>query len=87
MWVRANRLLFERWQDISNTVVIVSAPDADELDRLVARANSAGVPVSAFTDDDLGHRLTAVALGPCDCARKLCQKYDLAFKEVRQKAA
>lgn len=78
---------FRRWFRDSNTVVLVNAPDADALDALFDRARSVGVPVSAFVDDDLGPRLTSVALGPCDRARKLCQTFPLALQSPKGVAA
>jgi hypothetical protein len=67
------------WHAASNTIAIKSAPDADALDALQARAASAGVPVSAFVDDDLGPRLTSIALGPGSKAAKFCWTLPLAF--------
>lgn len=64
--------------------MLVSVPDADALDNLRARALSVAVPVSAFTDDDIGPRLTSLAIGPGPLAKKLCQHLDLAMKAKKE---
>lgn len=78
---------FADWHDRSNTIVIKVVPDADALDALRARAISAGIPVSAFVDDDLGPRLTSLALGPGSKAGKLCWTLPLAFAPRKEVAA
>ena len=74
----------ERWFLESNTIVLVSAPDADALDALRARAISAEIPVSAFSDADVGPRLTSLAIGPSLGAKKLCQHLPLAMRESKE---
>jgi peptidyl-tRNA hydrolase len=79
---------FEEWHRTSNTVVIVAALDADALGAVHAQAISAAVQVSAFSDDDIpGSRLTALALGPCPAAKRICQPLPLALQRKEQKAA
>jgi peptidyl-tRNA hydrolase len=78
---------FSRWHKASNVIVLVSVPDADALDALRARAISAAIPVSAFTDDDLGTRLTSLVIGPGNKARKLCWGLPKAFSSPKEVAA
>jgi len=75
---------FERWFRDSNTIVLVSVPNADALDAMRARAASVAVPASAFSDDDVGPRLTSLAIGPGAGAKKLCQALPLAMRERKE---
>lgn len=77
---------FGQWHRDSNTIVILEAADADTLDTLRARAISAAIPVSAFTDDDIDSRLTSIALGPGNRARKLCWGLPLAMQPRKEAA-
>lgn len=74
--------IFIDWHRKSNTVVIVAVPDAEALEALYARAVSAAIPVSAFVDDDLGTRLTSLAIGPGNKAKKLCWSLPKAFSSL-----
>jgi hypothetical protein len=69
--------VFGKWFRESNTIVIISVP---EITALEVKCRAAGVTLSAFSDDDLGNAVTALAIGPGDVARKLCQQYKLALK-------
>lgn len=84
LWQVEHREIFEKWWRESNTVVIVSVRDVGALESVLARARSASVPASAFYDEDVAPRLTALALGPdpSDAARKLCSQLPKAMKEV-----
>lgn len=72
------------WRTLSNRVVIVSVPKADDLDDMAARFGGTKV---LFVDPDLGPRPTALALEPGEEARRLCQGLPLALRSPRPAAA
>lgn len=77
-FAREHRAPFEAWQDASNTVAVLAVPDERALERLVARAREAGVPVVCWREPDRADELTAVALGPGPETRRLCRGLPLA---------
>ena len=81
-WQAEDPAEFAVWRRESNTVVIVSVPNAAGLEAMAGQARSVGVPVSAFYDDALSPQLTSLALGPGEGARSLCCQLPLAMKEV-----
>lgn len=73
----AEPVIFRRWQQSSNTLALLAAPDELELCWLLERARRARVTAVPFREPDLGGELTAVALEPG--GRALCRTYPLAL--------
>lgn len=68
------------WFTNSNYLALLSAPSEIELMRLLVSAHDADVPASAFREPDVGGKITAIALGPGERTRKLCEHLPLALK-------
>lgn len=62
-----------KWFESSNTLALLSVPDEEALFDLMERACSNGIRVAAFREPDIGDRVTAICLEPCDQARRLCR--------------
>lgn len=67
----------DEWYRTSNTLVLLETDDLTSLTSLAERTREAGVPVSLFTEPDLGGELAAIAIAPS--GRKLVQDLPLAF--------
>ena len=72
------------WHTASGYLVVLSCTDADELERLEAAARRRGVRAVRFEEVDFpeGERLTALALGPGDGARRLCSNLPLLGRKA-----
>jgi peptidyl-tRNA hydrolase len=66
------------WFEASNTLVLLEVDDEPALAALASDASSRGVDVARFHEPDLGHALTAIALGPT--ARSLVRRLPLALR-------
>lgn len=70
--------LTREWHDISETLVLLSLKDEDELYALVKRFSSEGYLYQCFREPDLSGTLTAVAVEPS--AHRLLRKLPLALR-------
>jgi peptidyl-tRNA hydrolase len=52
------------WYASSKTLVLLSVPDREGLERLYRKALDRGFKVAPFFEPDIGHELTAIALEP-----------------------
>lgn len=75
----ANPQCLVAWRRESNRVVVVEDTAALPLAQLCSHAAREGLASVAFVDPDLDERCTAVALEPCEAARKLCRRLPLAL--------
>jgi peptidyl-tRNA hydrolase len=66
-----HRECLERWAMGSNTLVLVSVRNEDELRSLASSAEDAGILTSRFHEPDLGGSLTSVVMDPR--AKRLCR--------------
>jgi len=73
--------LARQWHDVSNNIVIVNVASEHELLETAAKCFGA-IPYSLFSEPDLNHQTTALAIGPGDSASRLCSSMPLALKEV-----
>jgi peptidyl-tRNA hydrolase len=69
----------KHWYKSSNTVVILSVDNEDELYYLVNKAKQLDIKVSKFHEPDLGNQLTAIALEPLENSKILCRGIKLAL--------
>jgi hypothetical protein len=67
------------WHRISNTLVVLAAPDELSLGWLCTDAGTAGLRVVRFHEPDLGHALTAAAFEPA--ARRLVAHLPLLLRD------
>lgn len=75
-----HRTVYVAWRDESQTLAFLAAPNEGALQRLLEKAEWAGVPAAGFLEPDLGNSLTAVALGPE--GKRLCRRYPKALSGV-----
>lgn len=69
------------WFDKSNYLGWLSVANEQELHRLVQEAILHNIPFSVFREPDINNEVTAIALAPCQKAKKLCNRLQLALKE------
>ncbi len=74
-------LLVRRWNQDSNYLVVLSAPDEDVLCEIAARAAFRGVESALIREPDFGNEATAIALSPGPVSRRICANLPLALKE------
>jgi peptidyl-tRNA hydrolase len=77
---KEHREVYVTWRDESQTLAFLAAPNEGALQRLLEKAEWAGVPAAGFLEPDLGNSLTAVAVGPA--GKKLCRRFPLAISGV-----
>jgi hypothetical protein len=65
------------WHAVTNTLIVLAAPDELSLGWLCHDAVAAGLRVSRFYEPDLGGALTAAAIEPA--GRRLVSRFPLAF--------
>jgi hypothetical protein len=68
------------WFETSNTLALLEVKNEEALMRLAWEATMAGVPWSYFREPDLGHAVTAIALGPAGA--QLVRRLPLALAGV-----
>lgn len=73
------------WHKISKYLVFLSVNNLDELSKLSEKLKSKGIKVSSFHEPDLNNALTAIALEPCDLARRHTSNIPLMLKEKQIK--
>lgn len=73
------------WYENSNTLALLEAKDETELEDLLAKAKSKGIPAIEFREPDRDDEITAIAIGPS--GRKLCSSLPLAFSEGARRRA
>lgn len=69
-----------RWHRDSNYLVYLSAKDESHLFKLISKADNQDIKYSTFIEPDMGDQVTAIALEPCEAAKKLCSSLPLALK-------
>lgn len=69
-----------KWHTKSNTIVILSVSDEQELLSVERQLIKKGVDHCAFREPDVDYELTAIALLPSDEARRFTGNYKLAMK-------
>jgi peptidyl-tRNA hydrolase len=74
--------IWKRWEEKSNTLVVVTAKDVDDLHRLSQQAYFSEIKSSYFTDPDLDPPLTCLALEPGQKAAYLCKALPLALRQL-----
>lgn len=77
-----HRPLATSWQQESNFLIILSVPDEENLRDLGKSAVALGLPVTYFTEPDIGDELTALAIAPSPATVELTAKLPLALSEV-----
>lgn len=69
--------LASEWGKTSNSIIVLSVPDEKAL---YAFCENSGLQYTEFREPDLGYALTAVALHPCEAARRKTSNLPLAMK-------
>lgn len=72
----------QRWLDVSNYLVILSAADEADLQALAGRMRSAGIYVCEVHEPDLDNELTCLVVLPHPENRRFLSAYPLALKEA-----
>lgn len=67
-----HRACLEAWALSSNTLVLVSVKDEDELRSLASAAEESGLLMSRFHEPDMGGSLTGIVMEPR--AKRLCRR-------------
>ena len=74
-----NREAFEQWSiHGSNSLVVVAALNEAELYKFREKLKKNEVQFYEFVEPDIGYGITAIAIEPCDKAKKLCSSFRLA---------
>lgn len=71
----------KEWAEKSNSLVTLSVKEEVELIKLMDKLSKESIKFSAFKEPDIDHQITAIAIEPCDRARKICSYIPLALKE------
>lgn len=71
------------WYDISNTVVVLSVANEQELWKLQNKAHKLDIICSSFKEPDLDNQLTAMVLEPTENSKMLCKNLPLALTNIR----
>lgn len=77
-----HRPLAAQWQQESNFLIVLSVADEDELKELGEIAESNNLPVSWFTEPDIGDQLTAIAIAPSPATVAITAHLSLALSET-----
>ena len=80
-----HRPLAHSWLQESNFLIILSVESEDELHLLAGAAQDIGLPVTKFTEPDIGDELTAIAIAPSPQTVELTSSLPLALSEVSTK--
>lgn len=80
-----HKSLAEEWHDKSNHLVYLEAKDESDLAMYIHKLSDLKIAHSVFIEPDFGHQITAVAIEPCEKARKLLSNLPLAFKNIKEK--
>lgn len=74
-----------RWFGDSNYLALLSVPNEEALQRLLAKAKKRGLRYSIFQEPDLGNAVTAIALEPGDLSRRVCSNLPLTLASEAQR--
>jgi len=80
-----NPHLAKAWQKESNSIIILTVPDERALYDFCEK--NSGLDYTEFREPDLGYELTAIALHPCEEARRKTSNLPLAMKGQGQEGA
>ena len=72
--------IHKEWYEQSNYLGLLSTSDELELNKLIEKANAAGIPCSVFREPDVDNQITAIAIGPGPKSKKLCSNLKLALR-------
>lgn len=68
------------WFETSNTLALLCVADEERLCHVLRLAADRGIRSAVFREPDIGDRITAICLEPCERARRLCQGFPPALK-------
>ena len=68
------------WYKKSNTIALLAVRNEQELLALLRMARDREIPHALFREPDLSSQLTAIALAPCEQARRICRSLKLALR-------
>jgi hypothetical protein len=72
------------WRGISNSLIVLTAPTAQDLSALQETALSRGIRVQEFREPDLGDEITALAFAPSAGTRRLLSNLPCAGRRVTE---
>lgn len=73
--------IYHEWITVSNYLGFLSVKNEEQLQELVLKCQSKGIKVSVFTEPDINNQITAIAIEPCDEARRLVSSIPRAMRE------
>lgn len=77
--------LSQHWKETSNSIISLSVPTLNELEKLSQKLKSLGYFVSEFNEPDIGDELTAITVYGTPEVRKKLNYLPLALKKFTQK--
>lgn len=72
---------YQDWITNSNYLGFLSVANEAQLHELLLKCQSRDIKVSVFTEPDINNQITAIALQPCDEARRLVSSIPRAMRE------
>jgi hypothetical protein len=73
----------KNWHDISNSIIVLEAPDARALSELQDNARDKGLTVTEFREPDLADEITALAFSPSDETKRFLSNLRLAGRKQK----
>lgn len=73
----------KNWHSVSNTVVLLSVANEQELKKLQNKAHKLDIICSSFREPDLDDQLTAIVLEPTENSKMLCKNLPLALTNIK----
>lgn len=67
---------------ISNYIACLSVKDESHFESLINRLDIKKIKYTIFREPDVCDQITAIAIEPCDDARRVCSSFPLALKKI-----
>jgi hypothetical protein len=83
-FVMDNPDVASHWRGLSNSLIVLTAPNAEALSSLQGKALARGIRVQEFREPDLGDEITALAFAPSDATRRLLSNLPCAGRRVTE---
>jgi hypothetical protein len=86
-FIQANPEIASTWHNISNSIIVLEAEDAEALSKLQEDGRKRGITITEFREPDLGDEITALAFAPGDDTRKFLSNLPCAGKKLKNQQA
>lgn len=70
------------WQSNWQGLTVLAVKNKVHLQDLISKLAKSNIPFSVFTEPDIGNEPTAIAIAPCEAAKRLCSSIPLALKGI-----